>query len=257
MADILISNLDRDGEGRMFAGHGHAVLANAGAASVNRARFEPGWRWSTDVKPIAGTATCQVHHQGLNLSGSMTVRLDDGTEREIKPGDVFDIPPGHDAWVSGDEPCDMLDFSPQATRYAAGRPTDIASPDDEQMSLVRRGYQAFNAGDAETLKTLFATDVTQHVPGHGPLAGTYKGQESVLGYYGRLAELTDGTFRADLVDVHGDGQGHVVAVHQMSSMRNGHKRVVRGSLVFTFVGDKVTDLLELHGDLPGDDAYFG
>ena len=257
MADILISNLDRDGEGRTFAGHGHAVLANAGAASINRATFAPGWRWSNDVKPIAGTPTCQVHHQGLCLAGSMKVRLEDGTEREIGPGDLFDIPPGHDGWVTSDEACDMLDFSPQATRYAVDRPADIAPPDDEPMKLVRKGYEAFNTGDIEGLQTLFAADVTQHVPGHGPLAGTYKGLESVLGYYGKLAEMTDGTFRADLVDLHGDGQGHVVAVHQMSSMRNGNKRVVRGSIVFTFVGDKVTDLLELHGDLPGDDAYFG
>jgi len=256
MADILISNLDKDGEGRPFAAHGHALLANAGAISVARGTFEPGWRWSNDVAPIAGTPTCQVHHQGLTLSGSMRVRLEDGTEREIVAGDLFDIPPGHDAWVTSDRPCEMIDVSPQLTRYAVGRPTDIEPPDDAAMKLVRKGYEAYNAQDLETLRSLFAADVTQHVPGRGPLAGTYKGVDNVLGYYGKLAELTDGTFRADLVDVHGDGRGHVVAVHQLSSMRNGVKRVVRGSLVFTFVGDLVTDLLELHGDLPGDDAFF-
>ena len=74
MADILISNLDKDGEGRPFAAHGHALLANAGAISVSRGTYEPGWRWSNDVKPIAGTESCQVHHQGLSLSGSMTIR---------------------------------------------------------------------------------------------------------------------------------------------------------------------------------------
>ena len=78
----------------------------------------------------------------------------------------------------------------------------------------------------------------------------------MLGYYGRLAERTDGTFRADLVDVHGDGSGHVCAVHQISATHNGAKRVTRGSILFTLVGDKVTDLLELHADLPGDDAFF-
>jgi ketosteroid isomerase-like protein len=256
MADILISNLDKDGEGRPFAAHGHALLANAGAISVSRGTYEPGWRWSNDVAPIAGTPTCQVHHQGLALAGSMRIRLEDGTEREIVAGDLFDIPPGHDAWVTSDRPCEMIDVSPQLTRYAVGRPTDIEPPDDAAMTLVRKGYQAFNAYDLETLRSLFAADVIQHVPGRGPLAGTYKGVDNVLGYYGKLAELTDGTFRADLVDVHGDGRGHVVAVHQLSSMRNGVKRVVRGSLVFTFVGDLVTDLLELHGDLPGDDAFF-
>jgi len=256
MPDIITSNLDRDGEGRPYAAHGHALLANAGATAVLKGTFEPGWRWSDDVKPLVGTESCQVHHQGMVLSGTMTVRLDDGSETELVAGDVFDIPPGHDAWVTGPEPCVEIDISPQATRYAVGRPTNIDPPDDKYMTLVRKGYQAFNKQDLDTLSTLFAADITQHVPGHNPLAGTYKGTENVFGYYGKLAELTDGSLRADLVDLHGDGRGHVVAVHQISSVRNGTKRVVRGSLVFTLVGDKVTDVLELHGDLPGDDAYF-
>ena len=78
----------------------------------------------------------------------------------------------------------------------------------------------------------------------------------MLGYYGKLAEHTGGTFRAHLMDVHGDGSGHVVAHHLISSERNGQTRVSRGSIVFTFVGDKATDLLELSGDQPGDDAFF-
>ena len=256
MAECMISNLERDGEGRRFQAHGHAVLANAGGVSVLRGTFEPGFRWSEDVAPIAGTTSCQVRHLGYVLSGTMHIRMDDGSESDIGPGDVVDIPAGHDAWVTGEAALEMVDVSPDATRYAATRPTDIASPDDQWMTLVRRGYAAFNAGDVETLATLFSSDVIQHVPGHGPLAGTYKGIEAVLGYYGRLAELTDGTFRADLVDVHGDGSGHVCAVHQISAVRHGAKRVTRGSILFTLVGEKVTDLLELHADLPGDDAFY-
>jgi len=255
MADILISNLDQ-GERRPFAAHGHAELANAGAVSVLRGELEPGWRWSNDVAPMAGTTSCQVHHLGYIQSGSMRVRLDDGTERELKAGDLFDLPPGHDAWVTGDVPCVMLDVSADATRYAVGRPGDISEADDAAMKVVRRGYEAFNAHDAETLRSLFAHDVMQHVPGTGPLAGTYKGADAVLGYIGRLGELTDGTFRADLIEVHGDGQGHVTAVHQLSSVRNGVKHVSHGSILFTLVGDKITDLLELHADLPGDDAFM-
>jgi hypothetical protein len=78
----------------------------------------------------------------------------------------------------------------------------------------------------------------------------------VLGYYGKLAELTGGTFRAHLVDVHGDGLGHVMALHQTVSTRNGVTRASRGSIVFTVMGGKATDLLELHADLPGDDAFL-
>jgi ketosteroid isomerase-like protein len=256
MAEVLVSNLDQEGEGRPFRAHGHAVLANAGAVSVLRGTFEPGWRWSNDVAPMAGTPSCQVHHQGYVLSGGMRIRMDSGEEHQLRAGDVFDIAPGHDGWVDGDEPCVMLDVAPQATRYAVGRPTDIEEPEDQGMKLVRRGYTAFNAGDVDTLLELFASDAVQHVPGEGPLAGTYKGPQGILGYYARLAELTDGTFRADLVDVHGDRRGHVLAVHQASSVRHGVKRVSRGSILFTLLGDKVTDMLELYGDLPGDEAHL-
>ena len=256
MADLMISNLDRDGEGRIFKAHGHAVVADAGGITMMRTVFEPGWRWSEDVAPLAGTTSCQIRHLGYVLSGSMHVRMDDGTEADLTPGDLIDLAPGHDAWVTGDTACEMIDISPDVTRYAVGRTPGLDAADDTAMTLVRRGYEAFNTGDLETLIELFAEDVVQHVPGNGPLAGTYKGIESVLGYYGQLAAMSDGTFRAHLVDVHGDGLGHVCATHQISATRNGVRRVSRGSILFTFVGEKVTDLLELHGDLPGDDAFF-
>jgi len=254
MTDVHTIDLDRDGERRVFAAHGHAILANAGGLSLLKGVFEPGWRWSTDVAPIAGTPSCQTHHLGYVLSGQMHVILDDGTELEIGPGKLFDLPAGHDAWVIGDEPCVMIDVSPEATRYA--RPAGIGSIDDTAMMQVKRGYAAFNAGDAQTLREVLTRDVVQHVPGNGPLAGTYKGVDSVLGYYGRIGELTGGTFRANLIEVHGDGQGHVTAVHQITATRNGATRVSRGSIVFTFFGDRASDLLELHADLPGDDAFL-
>jgi len=71
---------------------------------VGRLVLEPGWRWSEHVRPIAGTTSCQFHHVGLVLSGAMDGRMDDGTNFEVRPGDVFDVPPGHDNWVIGDEP---------------------------------------------------------------------------------------------------------------------------------------------------------
>lgn len=256
MSGCIISNLEREGEGRPFRAHGHAVLADAGAASILRGTMEPGWRWSEDVAPMAGTSSCQVRHLGYVLAGSMHVRMDDGTECDLGPGDVFDLAAGHDAWVTGDTACEMIDVSPEATRYAVSRPAGIAAPDDAAMSVVRRGYEAFNAGDMETLQGLFSKDVVQHVPGSSVLAGTYKGPEAVLGYYGKLFEMTDGTFRAHLLDVHGDGHGHACAVHQLTAVRNGVKRVTRGSILFTLIGEKITDLLELHGDLAGDDAFY-
>jgi ketosteroid isomerase-like protein len=257
MAEFLSTRLSTDGERRPFADHGHAVLANAGGAALLYSRFEPGWRWSQDVAPIVGTERCREHHLGYVLSGTMHIVHEDGTEADFAGGDLLDIPAGHDAWVTSDGPCEMVDFSPDATRYAVARPKDIAAPDDPAMTLVRRGYEAFNTGDVATLRSIMAHDVLQHVAGHGRFAGTHKGIDAVLDYYGKLAESTQGTFRCDLIDVHGDGAGHVVAMHQMSATIDGVKRVSRGSIVFTFVGDKATDLLELHGDLPGDDAFFG
>ena len=256
MANLNICSLESDGERRDFAAHGHAIIGDAGAVSMTRGTFEPGWRWSKDVAPVVGTETCQARHHMYIVSGTMHLHMDDGTESTLRAGDVVDIPAGHDAWVEGEEPCVTIDVSPESTRYAVGRPTDIAAPDDHHMGLVRKGYDAFNTGDVDVLLSLFASDVVVHVPGSGPLAGTYKGPEAVLGYYGKLAELHDGAFNAFLMDVHGDGYGHVMAQHQTRAMRNGVKRVARGSILFSFVGDKVHDMLELHGDLPGDDAFM-
>lgn len=82
---------------------------------VGRMTYEPGWRWSVDVRPIAGTDACQYHHLGVTLSGRLRVQMPDGTELEVGPGDVFEIPPGHDAWVVGDEPWVSVDFEAMRT----------------------------------------------------------------------------------------------------------------------------------------------
>lgn len=96
---------------------------------VGRLTYEPGWRWSVDVRPIAGTQTCQFHHFGVTISGRVRVQMADGVELEIGPGDVFEIPPGHDAWVVGDLPWVSVDF--EAMRNYA-RP----NPDAGRRSLA-------------------------------------------------------------------------------------------------------------------------
>lgn len=102
-------SIDAPHETRQFQAHGHLDVVTLGDFTLGRGTFEPGWRWSEDVKPIAGTDSCQTSHTGICLSGRMTVRMDDGTEAHMGPGDVVTIPPGHDAWVDGDEPCVFLD----------------------------------------------------------------------------------------------------------------------------------------------------
>ena len=255
MTQTYVSNIERDGEKRAFKAHGSASIANAGGATFMRGTFEPGWRWSTDLAPIAGTATCQSRHLGYVISGRIGIKNDDGTALEVGAGDVFDLPAGHDAWVIGDEPCVMVDVSPDVTNYAKGAAA-TKPQDDKYQALVRRGYEAFNAGDVATLATLMAKDVVQRVPGASVVAGDHKGIDGVLAMYGQLAELTDGTIRAHLVDLHSDGAGHVLAVHVLTGTRNGVTRASRGSILFTFLGDKVTDMLDLAGDLAGGDAFL-
>lgn len=82
-----------------------------GTMTAHRATFQPGFRWTTHMKSVAGTDLCEVPHTGYVVSGRSGIRMADGTERELASGDVFDIPPGHDAWVIGDEPYVAVDFS--------------------------------------------------------------------------------------------------------------------------------------------------
>jgi hypothetical protein len=109
MAAVESQSIDHPHETRPFKDHGHMDVVTFGDFTLGKGTFEPGWRWSNDVQPIAGTASCQVLHTGYCLSGQMTVRMDDGTEATVGPGDVVRIEPGHDAWVDGDEPCVLLD----------------------------------------------------------------------------------------------------------------------------------------------------
>ena len=110
VSGVEIKNFDSPDETRPFEGKGQAAVVNIGGRTIGKGTFEPGWRWSENVKPIAGTDSCKVSHLGYVLSGRMTVRMDDGSEDSVGPGDVVAIPPGHDAWVEGDEPCVMVDF---------------------------------------------------------------------------------------------------------------------------------------------------
>jgi quercetin dioxygenase-like cupin family protein len=78
--------------------------------SFGRAVFEPGWRWSTSVKPLVNTKSCEAPHFQYHISGTLKIVMDDGTEKECKAGDVSLLPSGHDAWVVGNEPVVVVDF---------------------------------------------------------------------------------------------------------------------------------------------------
>jgi len=110
MGKIEKKSMTRPEETRTFP-KGRIDLVKIGEYTVGKATFEPGWKWSESVKPIAKTHSCQAPHTNFHLSGRLRVRMDDGTEIEFGPGEVGIIPPGHDAWVVGSEPAIMYDIS--------------------------------------------------------------------------------------------------------------------------------------------------
>lgn len=103
-------NIGSPDEVRPFTDKGKAEVVNLAGRQVSRGTFEPGWKWSEHVKPIAQTDSCQTAHFGFCQSGHMKVRMDDGSEIDVRGGDFLAIPPGHDAWIEGDEACVMIDF---------------------------------------------------------------------------------------------------------------------------------------------------
>ena len=120
MAGLEVKPVSSPEETRPFTdGKGRADVIELQGQPVLYGTFEPGWRWSEHVKPIAKTDSCQATHLMYCISGRMHVQMEDGTEQEIGPGDVAAIPPGHDAWVVGDEACISVDWG-GASNYAKG-----------------------------------------------------------------------------------------------------------------------------------------
>jgi hypothetical protein len=117
MTTVEVKTFDKPDETRRFEGKGWANVVSVGDRPVAEGHFEPGWRWSENVKPIAGTDSCQVSHLGYCVSGKMRIHMDDGGEQDIGPGMIAAIPPGHDAEVLGDEACILLDFG-EVAEYA-------------------------------------------------------------------------------------------------------------------------------------------
>lgn len=109
MGKVIVKRLEKADEIRTFE-KGLFEISSLGGVTVGRATYQPGWKWSTHVAPTAGTPLCQVEHVGLVLKGRAAVKMSDGTEIILKPGDLFYVPPGHDSWVVGDEEYTSLHF---------------------------------------------------------------------------------------------------------------------------------------------------
>jgi quercetin dioxygenase-like cupin family protein len=103
MLDVILKRFETPDEVREFA-KGRFEVVHIGGMTIGRATYEPGWKWSVHVGPTVGQAECQVEHVGIVVAGRATAAMSDGRVIEMKAGDVFYIPPGHDSWVVGDEP---------------------------------------------------------------------------------------------------------------------------------------------------------
>jgi hypothetical protein len=101
---------DPDEVKQMPSGNGRANVVSIGGLTFLRGTLDPGWRWSNDLKPVMGGTSCQLPHTGVMLEGTFHIEMDDGTSVDLQPGDVYNIPAGHDAWVVGDTPVVSYDF---------------------------------------------------------------------------------------------------------------------------------------------------
>ena len=109
MTDAYIKRFEQPDEVRTFE-KGTYEVVHAGSMVIGRASYEPGWKWSEHVSPLAGTPLCETSHVGIVLSGRAIAKMNDGREIDLTAGDIFVIGPGHDSWVVGDEPYVSLHF---------------------------------------------------------------------------------------------------------------------------------------------------
>jgi ketosteroid isomerase-like protein len=126
---------------------------------------------------------------------------------------------------------------------------------DENAAIVRRGYEAFNSGDMETLTELFDESAVWRVPGRSSLAGDHEGREAAFAYFGRLGQETGGTFRAELQHLLADGD-RVVGIHRNSAERDGKQLDLDVCLVFQLENGRITEGVEHYRDLYAWDEFW-
>jgi len=128
---------------------------------------------------------------------------------------------------------------------------------DDNVEIVRKGYAAFSSGDLEALGALMSPDVVHRAPGSNRTSGEYKGQDEVFGFYGKLFELSDGTFQVELVSAEPQGDDKVVARHRGGGTVDGREYRGDSTIVFTIVDGKAALLDESHDDQAAVDEFWG
>ncbi|HYI21442.1 MAG TPA: adenylate/guanylate cyclase domain-containing protein [Candidatus Limnocylindrales bacterium] len=197
MARLQRKRFEQPVEIRHFP-HGQLDIVELDDVVVGRMTHEPGWRWSVHVRPIAGTDRCQYHHVGYTIQGRLHTQLEDGAEMILEAGDVFELPPGHDAWVEGDENWVALDFAGVRS---------YAQPADQRGQRV--------------LASLLFSDIV----GSTALAerlGSAAWHERV-GQHNERAQAVVDRFQGRIVDFTGDG---------FAASFDGAERAIRAALTF-------------------------
>lgn len=177
MPAVRFKNLGTPDETRTFP-HGRLDLFTVGGIVMARTTFMPGWHWADDVKPIVGTSSCQVHHMGIALAGRLGVRMDGGDVYEIPSETAYDIPPGHDGWVVGDEAWVAIDFIGMAN---FGEPSE----------------------DERVLLSILVTDIVDSTSVASRLGDV--AWRELLGNYNREARMTLERYRVKTYRDTGDG----------------------------------------------------
>ena len=191
--------------------------------AVSRFVFQPGWRWLEDVGPIAGTATCQHRHVGYTISGRLAVRMDDGTNLSIGPGDAYEIPAGHIAWVDGDVPWESVEFT---SGHAYGK-----SPDDLGERVLATIVFSDICDSTATLERVGDTEWTRIVREHNARIRTvidrFRGREITTTGDGFLA-LFDGAGKAVLAAAAMDAAVADLGIHVRAGIHTGEVAIVGG-----------------------------
>lgn len=222
-------HFDKADEVREFP-KGRVELLRVGGSEIGRLVLQPGWRWSKDVKPTAGTDSCTAPHFQYHVAGRLAVRMDDGTEFIAGPGDVTSLPSGHDAWVVGDDPVVVVDWF-GARDYAKEGAVAM-----DALSAVEAFGSAWTNHDLDKAIAMTSDDCVFDATGPAPDGTRCVGREAIRAIWAPIFADADSRFEAEETFQADDR----VVQRWCYSFTEGH---VRGVDVFRVRDGKVAEKL--------------
>jgi len=169
----------------------------------------------------------------------------------IPPGTILDVHPYVSLWPL------IRDAGLRRMFSARTSDTEGTMGENENIAVIKKGFEAFNSADIATLSGLIAEDAQQHMPGKSQFAGDFKGRDAMLALYGQLGEASGGTFRAVPEDFKADGADKVVVVYQAQGERDGKKLTGKNTITFKVEGGKIADITDKPDDQAVWDEFWG